>query len=158
MRRHRRDLEVLSDMNLTNLLDTAFILLMAFMLVAPMLKTGIDLNLPRVGAGQLQGQQKTVTISIAKPQVEGQSERIYVDDARVTYEELEEKLAETKSNYQAFSVAIEADAEATYQSVARVLSLLKAMQITSVGLVTDPAASNQQAGSAAAPEPEDQSE
>ena len=49
MRRHRRQLNVLSEINLTNLVDTSFVLLIGFMLMAPTIKHGIKIEYPQVG-------------------------------------------------------------------------------------------------------------
>ena len=74
MKRHRQPLEIASDMNVTNLIDTSFILLITFMLVAPQLKHGIQLELPEVVAPPMeQKSQKVWEISITSPF--GRSER-----------------------------------------------------------------------------------
>ena len=138
MRRHRRDLEILSEMNLTNLLDTAFTLLIAFMFVAPMMKHGIELELPKVSRGPLESATHTVTIVINKRPAEDLSEPIYIDEERVDLDSLEEKMREIQNRYDAFNVAIEADAASTYDTFAKVLARLKNMGIENVGLVTEP--------------------
>ena len=138
MRRHRRDLEILSEMNLTNLLDTAFILLIAFMLVAPMLKHGIDLDLPVVSQQALQSESNTVVIAIAKRPLEELTEPIYIEDKRVDLDELEGIIRDKMRKFPDFDVAIEADKTVTYETFAKVLGLLKNLGIDNIGLVTEP--------------------
>lgn len=137
MHRHRRDLEVISDMNLTNLMDTAFILLIAFMLVAPVLKHGIDLQLPQVSRQQLSSGGETMTIVIAKAPAAGMSEEIYVDDQRLTLDELKSEVRLRKES-DGLDIVIEADAEARYDMVAKVIALLKNLGVDGVGLATEP--------------------
>lgn len=137
MIRHRRSLELQAEMNLTNLLDTAFVLLIAFMLMAPMLKNGIQLNLPKIGGTQIATQQTTVTISIAKPLEGSTDDTIYIEDIRQTYDQVTKTLQQKQQSIQDFSVVIEADRDVRYDTVAHVLARVKKLGIKSVGLVTD---------------------
>ena len=138
MRRRRRNLEVMSEMNLTNLIDMAFTLLIAFMLVAPMLKHGIELRLPQVAAGQITTETTTITIVVARSPEEGLMEPIYIEDQRVTLEEMEEVLRQRMDLYESISVVVEGDRQATYEPISRVLARIQRMGITSIGLIFDP--------------------
>ena len=90
MRRHRQDLTLMADLNVTNLLDTAFILLMAFMIVSPAIKHGLELELP-TAQGQNIDSTKTLTVVIMKRAASSGPAPIYVDDRRVSLEELKEE-------------------------------------------------------------------
>lgn len=138
MRRHHEALQILSEMNLTNLLDTAFILLIAFMLVAPMLKHGIELDLPKVSRKDLQTEAKTITIVIAKSPEEGFAEPIYVEDQRVDLEGLEAIIRDTMEKFANFSVAIEGDEASSLGTFAQVVGLLQNLGVEKIGLVTEP--------------------
>lgn len=142
MRRHRRQLNVISDLNLTNLLDTAFVLLIAFMLVSPVIRMGIDLQLPKVTQAPIQidsESKSTLTISIRKKQIEGAEEPIYVDgERRVTMEELREIIEQKKAGDPKLAVVVEGDTNASFGPVAKVLGMLKNMGIANVGIPTDP--------------------
>ncbi len=138
MRRHHRSLEIMSEMNLTNLLDTAFTLLIAFMLVAPMLKHGIELRLPKVDAGTLATETSTVTIVVSKAPEEGFEEPIYIEDQRLTLDEMEEVLRQKMRTFESVSVVIEGDRAAAWEAVARVMSRVHHMGITSVGIIFEP--------------------
>lgn len=137
MKRHQRDLELISDLNLTNMLDTAFVLLVVFIMVAPMVKQGINLELPQVTSGPMQADQKTFTIQIGK--VAGTDiDRIYVDEQAITIEDLSLRLELERTSTAKFDVVLEADAAARYETFAQVLGLLKQMGIENVGIATDP--------------------
>jgi biopolymer transport protein ExbD len=139
MRRHRRDLRILSEINLTNMVDTAFILLIGFMLLAPAIKHGLQLELPQVSqASELSTDAKTVTIVIKKRELAGTSEPIYIEDERVELDEIEGIIARKQALYPKLDVIIEGDAESTLDTFAKVLSILKGMGIESIGVPTDP--------------------
>jgi biopolymer transport protein ExbD len=138
MRRHRQDLEVFSEMNLTNMLDTAFVLLLAFLLVAPMIKQGIELQLPATNSGTLNTEIKTITIAIGSSPGAGLPDRIYIEDQRVTIESMPRIIQERRALYPKLSVLVEADRKVTYETFAQVMAALKAIGIEDIGLPTEP--------------------
>jgi biopolymer transport protein ExbD len=138
MRRHRQDLEIFSEMNLTNMLDTAFILLLAFLLVAPMIKHGIELELPATGAGALNTETKTITNAIARSAGEGLPDRIYIEDQRVTIEELSQIVQQRNAQEANLSVLVETDRRVAYESFVQVMAALKAIGIEAIDLPTEP--------------------
>lgn len=137
-RRHRAPMHPITEMNVTNLLDTAFVLLMAFMLVAPTVQHGLELQLPAVAAGTLASEEKTVTLVIQPPQIEGGTERVFIEDARVPLEDLGDRMAKEKAANPKVSVVLEIDKEVRYSVVAEVISQLQAAGIEGVGFATDP--------------------
>jgi biopolymer transport protein ExbD len=138
MKRHRQDLEIFSEMNLTNMLDTAFILLLAFLLVAPMIKHGIELELPGTAAGALSTETKTLTVAIGRSPGEGLPDRIYIEDRRVTLEEMSQIVRERQTEDAKLSVLVEADRKVTYETIAQVMASLKAIGIEAIDLPTEP--------------------
>lgn len=140
MLRHRRSLELQAEMNLTNLLDTAFVLLIAFMLMAPMLKHGIELRLPKVGpgAGSIATSQSTVTIVIGKAVDATATTPIFIEDQRLSIDEMATTLTKKMDGVEMLSVVIEADREVPWEAVAQVLARVKSVGINKVGLVFQP--------------------
>lgn len=137
MRRHRDHLQPLSEINVTNLLDTAFTLIIAFMMVAPTVQHGLKLELPEVSGENLDN-KKTVTVAIAPPELAGQTDRIYLDDRRVTPEELTDLLVDMKGRFKELDVVIESDKAITYDTFATTLGAVKEAGIQGIGLITDP--------------------
>lgn len=136
MRRHRRDLRPLSEINLTSLLDVSFVLLISFMLVAPSLKYGIELDLPAIsqGAPQLEtDQEHLVTILVPKPGPAGQE--YYLDEAPLTLEALEQQLRDrlTASGGK-LVVEVQQDREAVYETFVQVVAAVRRAGIEAVGL------------------------
>lgn len=138
MKRHKRDLPVMAQINITNLLDTALILLIAFMIVAPALKHGMDIDLPEVTAGPL-AKSDPKTIGILKQDIEDGQERITLDGTYCnSVKDLEERLEEEYSRDKDVSVVIEADKSIPYETFMRVIAAVKAAGIENIGLVAEP--------------------
>lgn len=138
MRRHRQELGPLTEMNVTNLLDTAFVLLMAFMIVAPATKHGIELDLPVV-EGESMDKKKTLTVVIAEPSSEG-TERVYVDDERLTYEGLTKLLIDRKARFPELDILVEVDKSVPAEILLQTVSAIKDSGIENIGLPTLPTA------------------
>jgi len=135
MRRHRRDLAPIAQINLTSLLDVTFVLLIAFIIVAPSLKYGIDLDLPTVreGAPQLeQDQTQLFTISIPKPH-DGTTQ-FYLNDSPATLEDIETRLRLQRSQGRTPAVEIQADRDLPYETFVQVVTALRRAGIEAVGL------------------------
>jgi biopolymer transport protein ExbD len=146
MRRHRQELQPFTEMNVTNLLDTAFTLLMAFMIVAPSIKHGIDLEMPQT-SGQIidKDETKTITVIIERADEDGGEDRVYIEDSgeqdkarRVTLEELSRDLELQKMTHPKLDVFLEVDRRVTYEAFAKTLGTIKDSGIEDVGLVTEP--------------------
>lgn len=138
MRRHVKDLQIMSDLNLTNLLDVSFVLLIAFMLVAPAIKHGIGLTLPKVSVGPLDANSKTLTIAVKSRPAAGMEEPIYIEDQRITLDDMARIVKERRAAFPNLGVLIEADRLTTYETIARILGTLKRNGIDNVGLPTIP--------------------
>jgi len=139
MRRHRRDFEILSEMNLTNLLDTAFVLLIAFIITSSSIRQGMQVDLPQVAPQTTRDlPQSTVEISIAKAEVAGTTDRIVVDDQRVDVQTLKALLSAKKMVDPKMSVIVSGDGASTLQTLYQVFSVLKEVGIETVGLPTAP--------------------
>lgn len=146
MRRHRQELQPFTEMNVTNLLDTAFTLLMAFMIVAPSIKHGIDLEVPQT-SGEIidKDETKTVTVVIQKADDESGEDWIFIDDGsgedgakRISLENLGRDLELQRMTFPDMDVFLEVDRRVTYETFAKALGTIKAIGIEDIGLVTDP--------------------
>jgi biopolymer transport protein ExbD len=140
LKRHRQPLEVMSEMNVTNLLDTAFILLITFMLVAPQLTHGIKIKIPEVeNVPPLHANlEKTVLISIQKTREGETEEEIVMDKRRVTLEEISSTLSERYRNQPDVSVVIEADDGSGAGTLVRVVGAVTGAGVESIGFSAQP--------------------
>lgn len=138
MRRHRQDLQPLTEMNVTNLLDTAFILLMAFMIVAPTIKTGILIDLPIVEPSEQLDSPKPMTVTIEKAKTAGGSDVITFDQRRVDFADLEKALVEKQKKLSDLDIIMEIDKGVNWNTVAEALGAVQSAGIDNVGFRTEP--------------------
>ena len=139
MKRHRRPLEPLNAINLTSLLDVAFVLLIAFMLVAPSIHYGIDLALPtlREGAPQLtQDQTSLYTIMVPKP-VDGRQE-FFMNDTPSELTDIESRLTLQAKSGTKVAVEIRADRDVSYDTFIQVVAAVRRSGVEAVGLPVEP--------------------
>ena len=122
--------DVYDDINITPMLDLAYVLLVIFIIMTTATVQGIRVNLPKASAQPSLAQNKTKAISITADGT------IYLDTFPVTLPELENLLRQYKSANPDMPVIIKADAGIQYQRVVDVLDLLGRLEITQLGLVT----------------------
>jgi len=123
----------LSEINVTPLVDVMLVLLIIFMVTAPLMQEGINVNLPKVIAGPVENTEDSLILTITG---EG---RIYIEKTELTLSNLPEKLAtilKTKKNKK--DVYIRADSGAKYGFVMQVLSAIRTAGVEEVGLITLP--------------------
>jgi biopolymer transport protein TolR len=130
-RRGVRNLGLSAEINITSLVDVAFTLLVIFIITAPILQGGVEVQVPRARAETI-ASPDGVIVSITR---EG---AIYVGDALATMDELEPALIDLVARRQASSIYLRADAGVDYGTVLQVLGAMKSLDIASVGLVSEP--------------------
>jgi biopolymer transport protein TolR len=130
--RKRRHLN--AEVNIINLVDVVLVLLLVFMLTAPMLQGGVEVRLPRAAARPLEARDG-LTITITR---EGQ---IAIDNQRLSYEEFRANLATVLRLQDPEGVYIRGDDAAQYGTVLRVMAAVRAAGVTNVGLVVEPESS-----------------
>jgi biopolymer transport protein TolR len=124
--RHR---EVLSEINVTPFVDVMLVLLVIFMVTAPLLQQGIDVNLPKAKGRDLPSEER-ITLVIKKEGI------IYMNDNRVSITEMRNKLeAISKLNP---NVYLKADRGVPYGFVVGVIGEIKDSGIERLGIVTEP--------------------
>jgi biopolymer transport protein ExbD len=113
------------DINITPMLDLAYVLLVIFIIMTTASVQGLKVSLPKAGAQP----------SLAKPTTKG---KIFLDTVPVTLQELEQRLTQQKAQTPEFPVVVRGDSLTQYQKVMDVLDLLGRLGITQVGLATKP--------------------
>src|SRR5215475_10614607 len=124
------DTDVYDQINVTPLLDLAYVLLIIFIILTTATVQGIKVNLPKASAQPSLAENKTKAISITADGT------IYLDTFPVTMPELENLLRQYKSATPDLPVIIKADSSIQYQRVVDVLDLVGRLEITQLGLVT----------------------
>ncbi|MBI3774781.1 MAG: biopolymer transporter ExbD [Gammaproteobacteria bacterium] len=122
--------QVYDDINVTPMLDLAYVLLVIFIIMTTATVQGIKVNLPKASS----------TPSLAKPQTKAitiaQDGTLYLDTYPVTITDLESRLRQIKAVNPSVPVIVKGDAKVQYERVVEVLDLLGRLDITQLGLVT----------------------
>lgn len=118
------------DINITPMLDLAYVLLVTFIILTTASVQGIKVALPHTTAAANLAKPQTRAVTVTR---EGS---IYLDAYPVTLEELEQRLAQYKAANPSLPVVFKGDGESQYEKVMEVLDTLKRLDITEVGLAT----------------------
>ncbi|MBU1345768.1 MAG: ExbD/TolR family protein [Alphaproteobacteria bacterium] len=134
--RRRARKRPLSEINVTPLVDVMLVLLIIFMISAPLLTVGVPVELPKTEASAVETNKPPVTVSI------DQDGAIFVQRDETAYDALNERVGEAAgdTDREDLSVFVRADGRAPYQAVARVMARLSAGGFTKLNLITDTAA------------------
>jgi biopolymer transport protein TolR len=124
-----RERDVLSEINVTPFVDVMLVLLVIFMVTAPLLQQGIDVNLPKAKGKDLPPEER-VTLIIKRDRV------IYMNDNPVTLSEMRKKL-ESISQLNP-NVFLKADKDVPYGFVVEVMGDIKEAGIEKLGMITEP--------------------
>jgi len=124
---------LMSDINVTPFVDVMLVLLIIFMVTAPMMIQGVDVALPEVTADPLASKTEPLIISIDK------DNQIYINDFNVKMDFLQEKLQKILKGRSDRIVYLRADKSIPYGMVVLVMSEVKGAGIEKLGMVTEPA-------------------
>jgi len=124
---------LMSDINVTPFVDVMLVLLIIFMVTAPMMTQGVDVSLPAATTEALPSAEEPLLITIDI------NNQIYINDYQVAFEFLQEKLSKILSGRADREIYLRADKGISYGLVVRVMAELKAAGIEKLGMVTIPA-------------------
>ena len=124
------DKDVYDDINITPMLDLAYVLMIIFIIMTTATVQGIKVNLPKASAAPTLAKPQTKAITISSDGT------IFLDTFPVTMPELENLLRQYKAANPSLPVIIKGDATVQYQKVIDVLDLMGRLDITQLGLVT----------------------
>ena len=118
------------DINITPMLDLAYVLLIIFIIMTTASVQGIKVDLPKASSSTSLAKPKTKAITVAD------SGQVFLDAYPVTMDELESRLRTEKATSPDFPIVLKGDAGVQYQKVMDVLDLLRRLDLSQVGLVT----------------------
>ena len=131
-RRRARAYTAMADINITNLVDVVLVLLIIFMISAPLLQSGIEVNLPKTKAAAVDDQAEGVVVTI---DAKG---GIYINDVWARLDNFEQALERELSAKNTSSVYLRGDSAVVYGTAIAVIGQLKEMGIDNIGLITSP--------------------
>ncbi|MTW12423.1 biopolymer transporter ExbD [Pseudoduganella eburnea] len=129
---HHRQKESMADINVTPMVDVMLVLLVIFILSAPMFTNAVQLELPKAQAKAVQQEAETVTLAIDA------AGTVYWNNDALQAGELEQRLAEAAALPQQPDLQLRADKDTRYEVVAQVMAAAQSHGLTRLGFVTDP--------------------
>lgn len=131
-RRRSTRYQLNSEINITNLMDVMMVLLVVFMVAAPLMTSGIALDLPKVGGKALEGEDTSINISVDRDGY------YYIGQTEVPADKIVGKLNAIKKQNNEITVTISGDTGAEYGRVIGLMAILKEAGFDKVGLKTEP--------------------
>ncbi len=126
------DNQFMSEINVTPFVDVMLVLLIIFMVTAPMMVQGVDVNLPRASSKPLKEAKDRLVISIDNDL------RVFINDQVVSVEFLTQKLTAILENLDEKNVYLKADKKVPYGVVVNVMSKIKKAGVKNLGMITLP--------------------
>jgi biopolymer transport protein TolR len=124
--------ELNSEINVTPLVDVMLVLLIIFMITAPLMNTGVDIDLPQVTASQIEDPEGKLVLSI------GADKKVHLGGTLVTWQELEAKLKANARLQAEKELYIEADTKLPYGMIVTAMALAKSAGVAKVMMLTEP--------------------
>ena len=122
----------LSEINVTPFVDVMLVLLIIFMVTAPMMQEGVDVNLPKAQGKSLPSKEKRMTISITS------TKEIYLNERKIELSNLEKKLQTIFQNRADKQLFLRADEIVPYGFVVKTMAAIRNAGIDQLGMVTVP--------------------
>ena len=123
---------MMSEINVTPFVDVMLVLLIIFMVTAPMMVQGVDIELPKSQSPPLVSEEEQLVLSLT---ADG---KYFINESEFTFEELQVKLRAIREANPDQAIFVKADGALPYEKVIRMMSVAQAAGIGKVGLVTQP--------------------
>jgi biopolymer transport protein TolR len=128
----QRDTATISQINVTPLVDVMLVLLVIFMVTAPIIQQGVQVNLPQAKAGAIPGTEELLVVTVAK------NGKVYLNDNPMSVAELGDKLRAIRKLQKDKQVYLRADQDVRYGLVMKTIAEIKQAGIERLGMVTRP--------------------
>ena len=125
---------VMAEINVTPLVDVMLVLLVIFMVTAPMMQQGVQVNLPKADTKAMAPTEESVVVSVDK------GGKVFIDKTEVQPGDLRKRLSTMFATRAKKEVLLKADAGVPYGEVVRTMADIKGAGIERLGMVTEPAA------------------
>ncbi len=124
--------QLMSDINVTPFVDVMLVLLIIFMVTAPMMVQGVDVDLPKAVSAPLKGDEEHLVVSVDK------AHQVFINDQAVGVGFLTQKLGKILENIDGRNVYLRADKDVPYGVVVNVMSRIKMAGVDTLGMITLP--------------------
>jgi biopolymer transport protein ExbD len=124
--------DVVSEINITPLVDVMLVLLVTFIITAPLLNNAVRINLPKTTATSTPDTSKSVTVSIDA------ANKVFIDKREVAQDALEAELKSQVSSSPDLALSLQADEGVPYRSVAKVMATIQKSGVSKLSVLTSP--------------------
>ena len=122
----------MADINVTPLVDVMLVLLVIFMVTAPLIEQGVKVDLPKTKAASMEKDQQKLVLALTK------DKKIFIGETEVPYESLKEKLSANERIKKEKELYLHADRTLPYGFVVDIMAIMKDAGVENLGMVTDP--------------------
>lgn len=123
---------LMSEINVTPLVDVMLVLLIIFMVTAPMMMQGVEVNLPKTTTKNIKTKEEPLMLTVNK------EKEIFIEKHRIKLDNLEIKIQKIFQNRRDKEILLRADKEVPYGFVIKVIAKVKQAGIDKLGMVTEP--------------------
>lgn len=124
--------ENISQINITPLVDVMLVLLVIFMVTAPILQQGVAVDLPQVSTGVLESKEESLIVSVSR------EAKVHLNERALTLSDLQQRLSEIAEKTPNRPVYLRADKGVPYGKVVEVMAVVRNAGIQKLGMVTEP--------------------
>ena len=129
---NRSQNEPMSEINVTPFVDVMLVLLIIFMVAAPLLTVGVEINLPKTSANALPTEkEQPLTLSITK------EKELYLQETKIEFSELIPKLKQISKQRNDDRIFLRADGENNYSTIMEIMGALNSSNFSNISLVTE---------------------
>jgi len=132
MNQEGNDKKFMSDLNVTPLVDVMLVILIIFMVTAPMLIQGVEVNLPQTTTRHIKTREDPLILTINR------KKEIFLEKHRIELNGLEQKIKKIFENRREKEILLKADKDVPYGFVIKVIAGVKQAGIDKLGMVTEP--------------------
>jgi biopolymer transport protein TolR len=122
----------MTDINVTPLVDVMLVLLIIFMVTAPLIQSGVKINLPRASAQQMEHSEEKLVLKITRDR------RVYLGDTEIPAADIEKKLATNARVQKDKELYLQADRSLNYGLVVEIMAMARRAGVDSLGMITEP--------------------
>ena len=122
----------MTDINVTPLVDVMLVLLIIFMVTAPLIQSGVKVDLPRASAQQMEHSEEKLVLRITRDR------RVYIGDVEIRGGDLEVKLRTNARVQKDKELYLQADRSLPYGSVVEIMAVARRAGVESLGMITEP--------------------
>ena len=122
----------MTDINVTPLVDVMLVLLIIFMVTAPLIQSGVKVDLPKASAQQMEHSEEKLVLTITR------DKRILLGNTEISFTDLETKLATNARLQKDKELYLHADRSLPYGTVVEIMAVARRAGVESLGMITEP--------------------